>query len=67
MRSSCLTSLCAFVAAVGLSARGLAADIDSFDNTTAGALPASWMAKIAGPGDPKWTVEKDDTAPSWPK
>lgn len=42
------------------------ADTISFDDAKTGALPAGWSATKTGKGDPKWTVEKDDTAPSKP-
>jgi hypothetical protein len=36
----------------------------SFDSTRIGATPEGWTATLTGKGDPKWTVEKDETAPS---
>jgi len=66
MRTFCPNSLHTFVAAIGLAAGGIAADTANFDNTKPGELPAGWVAKIAGPGEPKWTVHKDDIAPSRP-
>ena len=42
------------------------ADTISFDDAKTGALPAAWIGTKTGKGDPKWTVEKDDTAPSKP-
>jgi hypothetical protein len=42
------------------------ADAVSFDNLTTGAPPPGWTATKTGTGDPKWTVERDDTAPSPP-
>jgi hypothetical protein len=36
----------------------------SYENTPIGATPEGWTATLTGKGDPKWTVEKDDTAPS---
>src|ERR687891_681437 len=38
----------------------------NFDNAKTGELPASWTGTKTGKGDPKGTVEKDDTAPSKP-
>ncbi len=35
-----------------------------FDEAKPGALPAGWTGTKTGEGQPKWTVEKDDTAPS---
>jgi hypothetical protein len=66
MRTFCPNSLDTFVAAIGLAAGGMAADTANFDNTKPGELPAGWVAKIAGPGEPKWTVQQDDIAPSRP-
>ena len=39
----------------------------NFDNAAAGTAPTGWTATKTGSGDAKWTVEKDDTAPSKPK
>lgn len=38
----------------------------NFDDAKPGELPANWTSTKTGKGDPKWTVEKDDTAPSKP-
>src|SRR5713226_8685966 len=38
----------------------------NFDNFKTGALPPGWTGTKTGSGDAKWTVEKDDTAPSKP-
>src|SRR2546428_10194090 len=38
----------------------------NFDNIKAGDPPSGWTATKTGTGDPKWTIEKDDTAPSKP-
>jgi len=38
----------------------------NFDNAAAGTAPTGWTATKTGSGDAKWTVEKDDTAPSKP-
>src|SRR6266542_6886934 len=43
----------------------LAATI-SFDQDTAGTVPAGWRAGVTGRGSPKWSVEADTTAPSKP-
>jgi hypothetical protein len=42
------------------------ADSLGFDDSKAGEIPADWIATKTGKGNPKWTVEKDDTAPSKP-
>ena len=39
---------------------------EHFDKMPAGTAPAGWTATKTGSGSPKWTVEKDDTAPSKP-
>jgi len=36
----------------------------SFESTRIGATPEGWTATLTGKGDPKWTVENDETAPS---
>jgi DNA-binding beta-propeller fold protein YncE len=42
------------------------ADAINFDNLKAGAPPPGWTATRTGTGEAKWTVERDDTAPSKP-
>ena len=39
---------------------------ENFDSTQPGALPAGWLGGVTGKGTPKWSVEKDDSAPSKP-
>jgi hypothetical protein len=36
----------------------------NFDDAPIGSAPKGWTITMTGRGDPKWTVEKDDTAPS---
>src|SRR5258705_3979677 len=36
----------------------------SFASTQTGAAPEGWTSTLTGSGDPKWTVESDETAPS---
>jgi 3-keto-disaccharide hydrolase len=36
----------------------------SFETSQIGAAPEGWTATLTGSGDPKWTVESDETAPS---
>src|SRR5712675_706392 len=36
----------------------------SFESTKTGVAPEGWTATLTGSGDPKWTVESDETAPS---
>jgi len=38
----------------------------NFDNVSIGSAPSGWTATLTGSGNAKWTVEKDDTAPSKP-
>lgn len=42
------------------------ADTIQFDDAEPGKAPPGWTVAITGQGDPKWTVEKDDSAPSKP-
>jgi hypothetical protein len=42
------------------------ADSINFDAAATGKAPAGWTVGITGKGEPKWTVEKDDSAPSKP-
>jgi hypothetical protein len=56
-----------FVALFGVAivASGSVERID-FDTAAGGEPPAGWTATRTGTGNAKWTVEKDDTAPSRP-
>lgn len=54
-----------FLSIVFGSASVLAAD-ENFDRAEPGKAPAGWTVGIAGEGEPKWTVERDDSAPSKP-
>ena len=40
------------------------ADTADFANDAVGAAPKGWTATMTGKGNPKWTVEKDESAPS---
>ncbi len=42
------------------------AETVSFDDLKAGAPPPGWTVTKTGKGEAKWTIEKDDTAPSKP-
>ena len=44
----------------------MSAETVNFDNLKAGAPSPGWTATKTGTGEPKWTVELDDTAPSKP-
>jgi hypothetical protein len=43
-----------------------AAEIIDFDSASVGSPPSGWTAGKTGSGSPRWTIEKDDTAPSKP-
>src|SRR5262245_26917425 len=49
-----------------LMAGSALAETINFDNATPGAAPPGWIATQTGKGDAKWTIERDDTAPSKP-
>jgi hypothetical protein len=38
-----------------------------FESNPTGAAPEGWTATLTGTGNPQWTVERDDTAPSGAK
>lgn len=61
--SPTVRALLLFPLAIGLLAR---ADSVNFDTAAAGEVPPGWTATQTGKGESKWTVEKDDTAPSKP-
>jgi hypothetical protein len=44
----------------------MAAETVNFDSEPTGSAPRGWTATKTGKGDPRWTVEKDETAPSKP-
>ena len=48
-----------------LTAASAFAGTENFDKS-AGAPPKGWTSAVTGSGASKWTVEKDDTAPSKP-
>jgi len=50
----------------GLLAVTAQAETINFDDATPGAAPPGWTATKTGKGEAKWTIEKDDTAPSRP-
>lgn len=59
------TLLLAFLMVTAVAAAS-SADTVTFDNMNAGAAPAGWTATQTGNGSAKWSVEKDDSAPSKP-
>jgi hypothetical protein len=42
------------------------AETVNFDKDKTGAAPEGWQTGVTGKGEPKWTVEADDSAPSKP-
>ena len=58
--------LTAVIATLLLAAVPPVAETVNFDTAAIGEPPAGWTATRTGSGDAKWTVEKDDTAPSKP-
>ena len=42
----------------------MADNATKFETDAIGAAPKGWTATMTGKGDPKWTVEQDQTAPS---
>ena len=54
------------VAMTGLLTTTAFAATVNFDDVKAGEAPSGWTATKTGKGEPKWTVEKDETAPSKP-
>jgi hypothetical protein len=49
-----------------LTTATLPAQTVKFDDAEIGKPPPGWNSAITGKGEPKWTVEKDETAPSRP-
>lgn len=61
MKTICTVTICAGF----LSGTALAETIN-FDDAKTGAPPPGWTATQTGSGSAKWSVEKDDSAPSKP-
>ena len=60
-----MKTLSAVLLSAGFLASGaLAETVINFDDAPAGQPPPGWTATKTGTGTPKWTLEKDDTAPS---
>jgi hypothetical protein len=62
---TCGLAVAATVFLMGMN--GMANHAVSFESNQTGATPEGWTATLTGSGDPKWTVESDQTAPSKPK
>jgi len=56
----------ALLLAAGLAAAQAGAAVVNFDSTTPGAVPRGWLAGITGPGQARWAVTSDSSAPSAP-
>lgn len=52
--------------ATGLAAITAQAQTVTFNDAETGKPPAGWTVAITGRGEPRWTVEKDDSAPGRP-
>jgi hypothetical protein len=61
MKTSILTMF-----TLGLATALAAAETVNFDDMKAGATPPGWTATQTGKGSGKWSVEKDESAPSKP-
>jgi hypothetical protein len=59
-----MKTLTSAVIIIGLLSGAAFADTVNFDNLKAGAPPPGWTATQTGSGSAKWSVEKDDSAPS---
>src|SRR2546430_14198077 len=47
-----------------MEVNAMADNTASFETDAVGATPKGWTATSTGKGDPKWTIEHDQTAPS---
>lgn len=61
-----ITIAAAFVLPLAVLCVAAAAAVVGFDDLPPGKAPAGWTATATGSGAAKWTVEKDETAPSKP-
>jgi hypothetical protein len=61
-----MTMTITFALAAMLLASIAMAQTVNFDSFTPGAPPPGWTSTKTGTGNPKWTIERDDTAPSKP-
>lgn len=61
-----MKTISTFTLTLASLAMNASAASDNFDKAQPGALPAGWTSAETGGGRPKWTVEKDDSAPSKP-
>lgn len=61
-----MTKLSVTISAMVVATGIVAAETVNFDGMKAGAPPPGWTATQTGSGSAKWTVEKDNSAPSRP-
>ena len=61
-----MKTIIAVILAAGLLTHLALAETVNFDHAKTGQAPAGWNATQTGKGGAKWSVEKDDTAPSPP-
>src|SRR5438876_702687 len=61
-----MTKLMTSLLTSALLANAAEAATINFDDAEAGKPPIGWTSAVTGKGDAKWTVEKDDSAPSKP-
>jgi len=61
-----MKTLNALIVMTSLTTTAVFAETVNFDDAKIGEAPAGWTATNTGSGNAKWTVEKDDTAPSKP-
>ncbi|HAO80635.1 MAG TPA: hypothetical protein DCQ92_17020 [Verrucomicrobia subdivision 3 bacterium] len=61
-----MKTLNALIVMTSLTTTAVFAETINFDDAKVGEAPTGWTATNTGSGNAKWTVEKDDTAPSKP-
>jgi hypothetical protein len=61
-----MNTLAAIMLASSLLGAACFAEIVNFDSSETGQAPPGWTATQTGKGQARWTVERDDTAPSKP-
>src|SRR5881628_390502 len=61
-----MKTLTTMIVTTALAGGAAFAQTINFDDATPGAAPSGWTATKTGKGEAKWTIEKDDTAPSQP-
>lgn len=60
------SSSCCLFAAWLLAASAMSAETVNFDQAKPGPLPANWLGTQTGSGTARWSIERDDSAPSQP-